>query len=248
MKEQLKSLVRGLSVRYAAAYASVCGRHPRVRPWHFQWHAVRELNRDLAVVLPGVTGKVLDFGCGLQPYRSLLTTAGSYTGVDVCQKPGVDVVLDPEAALPFPDGSFDAVLCTQVLEHVADLDGRLAELHRVLKPGGVLVASVPFIYHLHDRPHDYRRLSEFGALRALRGFSLERIYRQGAIGSTLAVLGLGWVEHQTDLNALAWLGKALLSPLWVALCLAVNLAALGFDRLDSTRAFYHNLLLVGRRP
>ena len=66
----------------------------------------------------------------------------------------IDIVSDI-AAIPVPDGSFDAVLCTEVLEHVADPVRVLGELARVLKPGGKLVLTAPFASYTHIAPHFY---------------------------------------------------------------------------------------------
>lgn len=57
--------------------------------------------------------------------------------------PQCSAVLGDVEAMPFPDGSFGAVVCTEVLEHVPDPAGALAEIHRVLRPGGMLIGSVP---------------------------------------------------------------------------------------------------------
>lgn len=81
--------------------------------------------------------RVLDIGCG----RKKLAGA---VGLDRYPLPGVDVVADLDAGLPFPADSFDAVSANQVLEHVRDLVGLVHELHRVLRPGGLLVAHVPY--------------------------------------------------------------------------------------------------------
>lgn len=81
--------------------------------------------------------QVLDIGCG----RKKLAGA---VGLDRHALPGVDVVADLDSGLPFPAESFDAVLANQVLEHVRDLVALVHEVHRVLRPGGVLVAHVPY--------------------------------------------------------------------------------------------------------
>lgn len=92
----------------------------------------RRLSPDL------LQGKhVLDIGCG----RKKLPGA---VGLDRCPWPGVDVVADLDGVLPFPEQTFDAVSANQVLEHVRDLVGLVYEVHRVLKPGGIFVAHVPY--------------------------------------------------------------------------------------------------------
>jgi SAM-dependent methyltransferase len=81
--------------------------------------------------------RVLDIGCGRKKLPGAL-------GLDRHALPGVDVVADLNERLPFPDESFDAVSANQVLEHVPDLVGLVHEIHRVLRPGGILVAHVPY--------------------------------------------------------------------------------------------------------
>lgn len=71
-------------------------------------------------------------------------------------------------ALPFADASFDTVLLLDVLEHVPDDRAVLDEIARVLKPGGLLLLSVPFLYPLHDAPHDHRRFTAPGLVAAIR--------------------------------------------------------------------------------
>lgn len=66
------------------------------------------------------------------------------------------------SALPFATGTFDSVLCTQVLEHVQEPYLVLAELCRVLKTGGCLYLSCPQSWHQHQKPHDYFRYTSFG--------------------------------------------------------------------------------------
>jgi SAM-dependent methyltransferase len=107
------------------------------------------------LLFDGVDGgtRVLDVGCG--PARSyaleLARRAGSYTGVDVSAEAiraataaGFDARLVTDASdLPFPEGSFDLVVCVEVLEHLFAPDRAVSAIHRVLRPGGKLVASAP---------------------------------------------------------------------------------------------------------
>src|SRR4029079_1515944 len=89
--------------------------------------------------------------------------------------------------LPFPDASFDTVLNIQVLEHTPRPRALVAEMSRVLKPGGLLILLAPFQFRLHEQPHDYFRYSSHG-LRHLceeAGLSVNEIRPQGSLWSVI---------------------------------------------------------------
>jgi SAM-dependent methyltransferase len=89
----------------------------------------------------------------------------------------------------FADASFDAVFLLEVLEHVATPDLAISEIYRVLAPGGVLVLSTPFLFEIHEAPHDYFRFTEHGLRLLLRGFgSCQVARRNGYFKSTLVPL------------------------------------------------------------
>lgn len=87
--------------------------------------------------------RVLDVGCGDQKQM-----AGA-TGLDRVAAPGVDVVTDLESTLPFEASSFDHIFAVHVLEHIHDLLGLMRELHRVLRPTGVLHVLTPYWRHVN---------------------------------------------------------------------------------------------------
>ncbi|HEY8491683.1 MAG TPA: class I SAM-dependent methyltransferase [Dehalococcoidia bacterium] len=83
---------------------------------------------------------LLDLGCGAKKAPGAL-------GLDRFPFPGVDVLADLEEGLPFRDNTFDEVRAVHVLEHVHNVVHLMNELHRVLKPGGVLRALTPYWRH-----------------------------------------------------------------------------------------------------
>jgi SAM-dependent methyltransferase len=233
--------------RYDRLVARLCGRGP-VYPWHFQWLAVAALYRDLRRVLPEATGRVLDVGCGDKPYARWLVNAREHIGLDVYRGPAVDVVVEPNQPWPFPQESFDALLCTQVLEHVADFDHVIREMRRVLKPAGLLVVSVPFAFNEHGAPHDYRRFSTHGLRLLFEGdYEIQDIRREGGVASTCIVLLMNWLDTTMDLWKPTRILKGVALPVWIVFAGLMNVIGVLLDKLDTTGAFYGNVLLLARK-
>jgi len=148
------------------------------------------LNEQLALFSPDGT-KLLDVGAGTRPYERLYRERFSRTyAIDIPSsqhKVNVDCFASV-LALPFPSETFDLVLCTEVLEHVPEPAGALAEIKRVLRPRGKLLLSVPLMQAEHEIPHDYFRYTRYGLVYLLRktGFSSTTIIPIGDfISSTL---------------------------------------------------------------
>lgn len=132
------------------------------------------LERIIAQELPKLTGDVLVLGAGHDPHRSYLTSAKSVCNTDVEMYPTIDQIADAES-LPFPDNTYDAVVAIEVFEHVRSPWKATSEMLRVLKPGGIGIVSMPFLFRIHGDPNDFTRLTAEG-LRALFGdFSQAKI-------------------------------------------------------------------------
>jgi len=109
-------------------------------------------------------GRMLDLGCGNKPYQAMFAKRVSeHVGCDVVQSSERCVdILCPATAIPIEDGAFDTVLCTQVIEHVADHKLVLKEAFRLLKPEGKLILSAPMYWPLHEEPYDFFRFTKHG--------------------------------------------------------------------------------------
>ncbi len=148
-----------------------------INPFYF---ARRELYRAVRALAPHLKGRLLDVGCGRKPYQSLFACT-EYVGMDIEQSghphqgEPVDVLYDGRT-FPFPADSFDGVVCNQVFEHVFNPGEFLCEIHRVLKPGGTFLLTVPFVWDEHEQPYDYARYTSFGLRHLLQvhGFQLVR--------------------------------------------------------------------------
>jgi SAM-dependent methyltransferase len=137
---------------------------------------LREVISDLlaaSALPPGA--RVLDYGCADRPYEHELPTGVTYVGADLPGNDAADVVLRPDGSVPLPDGSFDLVLSTQVLEHVEETALYLGECNRLLRPGGTLVLSTHGIMYYHQDPEDYWRWTKPGLTKVLgeHGFAVE---------------------------------------------------------------------------
>jgi SAM-dependent methyltransferase len=163
----------------------------------------RLLLRALKGSLANFRGRLLDVGCGHQPYRSLLLSppshATDYIGLDLpdnlYQPP--DLVWDGQQ-IPLPNASVDSVLLTEVLEHCPDPEAVLREIARVLKPGGFMFLTVPFIWPIHTVPYDEFRYTPFALRRLLEGTGFQNpvIEATGGRHAVLALmLGL-WVRRR----------------------------------------------------
>jgi SAM-dependent methyltransferase len=148
--------------------------------------------RDLRRVLPSWSGNVLDVGCGESPYRFLLDRQRcQYRGIDIADaskfaRTNPDVTAFDGKRIPFANDTFDAVLCTEVLEHVPGYADLVTELHRVLKPGGKGIITVPWSARVHYAPYDYFRYTPSTLKSMFEGFRESSIKARGTDWSTIA--------------------------------------------------------------
>lgn len=133
----------------------------------------------------------MDFGCGSKPYRSFFNVT-EYVGVDF-ENEGhphdnevIDVYYDGKK-LPFEAAAFDSILCSEVFEHVFNLEEILKELNRVLKMDGKMLVTCPFVWNEHEVPHDYARYTRFALESLLQkaGFEIVAYSKSGNFITTL---------------------------------------------------------------
>lgn len=150
-------------------------------------------------------GKLLDIGCGKMPYKQFIldnSAVKNYTGLDIENALPYDESVKADytwdgVTMPFKNSEFDSAFGTEVLEHCPDPKTILNEVNRVLKPGGVFFFTVPFIWPLHEVPHDEFRYTPFSLTRLLKetGFEKIEIRATGGWYASLAqMLGL-WVRQ-----------------------------------------------------
>jgi ubiquinone/menaquinone biosynthesis C-methylase UbiE len=125
------------------------------------------LYQEVRAFSKGVTGNILDLGCGDKPY-SVLFRNSEYIGLDYensaheSRNLSADIFYDG-IKIPFENDYFDALLCTEVLTHVIDYSNIISEIHRVLKPGGTALITLPFLWFENEPPNDYYRFTSWGS-------------------------------------------------------------------------------------
>lgn len=133
---------------------------------------------------PFAKGVLIDVGCGLRSYQAIFADrVDSYIGIDW---PGIAYQTEPDVIgdalhIPIKPGCADTVLATEVMEHLVSPDIFLSEVVRVLRLGGRLILSVPFLEPLHEEPRDYYRFTPFSLHLLLdhHGFCVEKIWSRG---------------------------------------------------------------------
>lgn len=150
---------------------------------------------------------VLDIGCGKKPYARLFHS--KYVSVDPLKIVTPDIVA-PAWDIPVSDNSFDGVILNQSLEHISDTKGTIAEIKRILKPGGLCIITVPHTMKNHSEPiaiektdhvpyvnanevpywhEDYYRFTKFGLISLFeKDFKIETIYETSGYAGTIAQL------------------------------------------------------------
>lgn len=170
-----------------------------------------------------------DIGCGEQPLRHKIETLeGVYTGIDIAQNSenSVDVIASIDN-VPLSDNLFDVVICTEVLEHIFDINGAFKEMARLTKHGGKILITTPFTYPLHEEPFDYIRLTPHMLNHCATKYGL-KIIESKTCGNELEVIatiwGNLWERMSTNKSFIIKIMNALMNT-------PVNLIVAGLSRL-----------------
>ncbi len=139
--------------------------------------------------------KVLDIGSGGSSYNRYFPNRLT-VDMDPDRKP--EVLADAHC-LPFKDGEFNFILCTEVLEHVKDPKKVIGEFNRVLAKGGTVILTTRFVYPIHDAPHDYWRFTEYGLRYLFNDWEIIDFQNETSTFETIAAL-LQRIIFQTKLK------------------------------------------------
>jgi SAM-dependent methyltransferase len=192
-------------------------------------------------------GKLVDIGCGTKPYKSIINSyINEHVGVDhestLHDTSNIDI-FGTAYNIPVDDAFFDSALCTAVLEHLEEPEVALRECYRVLKPGGVAIYSVPFIWHIHEAPRDFYRFSKYGLEYLFTKVGFE-IIEVKALSGFWVTFGQLFVYNLYRFNK---------GPLrWLKIIDAIGLLLQGLayllDRIDRTEQWTWMYMVIARKP
>jgi SAM-dependent methyltransferase len=165
-------------------------------PWHRLAYIVEKLPERLEVLSRQLQlpehGTIVDFGSADAPYRHFFAGDANFLAADLPGNPQATVEIKPDGRLPLDDNSVDAVLSTQVLEHVGDPGAYLDESFRVLRPGGRMLLSTHGFMVWHPDPVDYWRWTCSGLQEAVTRAGFRVVHFEGIMG--VAASGLHLIQ------------------------------------------------------
>ena len=176
----------------------------------------------LKINLPKFENNLLDIGCGKMPYKEYIlenSNVKRYIGLDIESALKYDSIIKPDytwngISMPFENNSFECAFGTEVLEHCPDPEIILKETYRVLKREGLFFFTVPFLWNLHEVPHDEYRYTPFSLKRHLEnsGFKDIEIEALGGWHASMAqMLGL-WVRRSPMNSKMKGILSLMLKP------------------------------------
>lgn len=207
----------------------------------------RLLYSSLKKNAPKLSGKILDFGCGSKPYEHLFVNATEYIGVDYeieGRKENLDKIdfFYDGKKIPFEDNTFDGILCTEVLEHVFNIDELLSEFYRVLKPNGKAIITTPFMWEEHEMPYDFARYTSVAVkfLYEKHGFLIKEQTKSGNTIHVIFQFSLNYFKNIFGKNKIV--RQIVLLPfIFIFNFLSLSL---GLILPEDKTAFFNNIVIV----
>lgn len=173
--------------------------------------------------IPYFKGNFLDVGCGKMPYKTYILEKSKiekYVGLDIDTAIVYDSNVKPDLfwngiEMPIKDNEFDTVMATEVFEHCPDPTAILKEINRVMRKDGILFFTVPFLWNLHEVPHDEYRYTPFSLERHLKeaGFINIKIQATGGWHASMAQMLALWICRAPMPSKKRSLIKKLIKPI-----------------------------------
>jgi len=199
------------------------------------------LSEAIETYCVGESMRILNVGSGGEVQSQLDALGLDVTSMDIDSARKPDVVMDLEDMNAIDGASFDLVLLVEVLEHLKNPQRGVAEIRRVLRPGGIVIGSTPFMLGVHDHPHDYYRFTHFGLSYLFRDFEelvlrARNGYMEAVSVLCLRLFNVGSREQRRR--------ALLLSPILLLQSLLLRVIGRAIESADATTGYF----FVYRRP
>lgn len=223
-------------------------------PFHPGFLTRTRLDKAIATNADRAHGRLLDVGCGSKPYEKLFRPfVDEYLGLEYSPESGyrenkADFCGDA-GFLPLADESIDTILCTEVMEHVPNPEKTIEEFARVLRPGGTIITTAPFVYPIHDA-YDFFRYSPDGlkVIMERHGLSVEIVEPLSGTAVTLATMfNLYWYEIGFIWTKWLYPIGLVLRPLLLLLCFLINVLGGIFEVLLPSNHMSFNHLTIAHK-
>ena len=214
--------------------------------WAPNWLAIDLNNKVVRDLLPELWGRVIDLGCGSAPYKpDIQKVAAEYIGVDwpnsAHDQASVDIAANLSAAFPIRDECADVAVSFQVLEHIPEPQYFVSECHRILKPGGKIILTTPFMWHVHEAPHDYFRYTRYGLTYLLEQAGFTQVDIREVTGFwQMFVLKFNYYTRRFASGPLRYI--------WIPIWFLGQVLAPLLDRLDKCPGETAGYRAIARKP
>lgn len=193
-------------------------------------------------------GKLIDIGCGIKPYKEKLAPfIKEHVGVDhegTSHSKSEINLFGTAYNIPVENDQFDSAICTAVLEHLEEPEQAIRECYRVLKPSGIAIYSVPFIWHVHEAPRDFYRYTCHGLqyLFEKAGFEIIEIKPLSGFFVTFLQLHIYIIEGKFNKGIIR---KIKILDAYIAFC---NYLGIKFNKKDNSTDWTWMYVVTARKP
>lgn len=162
---------------------------------------------------------LVDLGAGQSDFGKLTARFHQRYAADFYPYEGINIVCDLNKRFPFESESVDVILLSNVLEHIKEPNLFLAECHRILKPNGIALGSVPFLINVHQKPYDFYRYTDINLEYILKksGFARAKIKPVLKLDALIFAFSARFFTDLIQKSNLSRIQSALLRVLWRAI-------------------------------
>jgi len=226
-----------------------------VSPYFISKYYIR---RDILRILDKYSfeGSLLDIGCGEKPYKKFFKKIKTYIGIDFptysknkdYRGESPDLFFGKDYLKNFKlsqkNNSYDSIVAFQVLEHHKKPNILVQEMFRIVKPGGYILITVPFLGGIHEAPKDFQRFTKYGLLELLKPYGrVLELKEEGSLLSTISMLLNENLNSFASKNKLRYILSVIIYPIF----LMFQYSAIIFDIFIKSNMICFNYIILCKK-